>query len=106
MTFRKTSKTRDRRQPSPEFGIKKRSFIRASKENLERLGSLRFHCNLCKRWLPALAFYAQVSHPESEAADDTVYLARYEVKAEGFKGRETVVICEDCAESVGQGQVS
>jgi hypothetical protein len=50
-----------------------------------------------------LAFYAQVSHPESEAHDDAVYLERYEVKAEGFKGRETVVVCEDCAEDLGQG---
>ena len=102
MTYRKTRKTRARGQPSPEFGIKKRSYIRASKANLERLGSLRFHCNLCKRWLPALAFYTQVDHQESEAGDDAVYLARYEVKAEGFKGRETVVVCEDCAEDLGQ----
>ena len=103
MTYRKTRKTRARGQQSPEFGIKKRSYIRASKANLERLGSLRFHCNLCKRWLPALAFYAQVVHPESEASDDAAYLARYEVEAEGFKGRETVVVCEDCAEDLGQG---
>ena len=103
MTYRKTHKTRARGQPSPNFGIKKRSYIRASKANLDRLGSLRFHCNLCKRWLPALAFYAQVVHPESEASDDTVYLERYEVKVEGFKGRETVVVCDDCAADIGQG---
>lgn len=105
MTYRKTGKTRARGQPSPEFGIKKRSYIRASKENLNRLGSLRFHCNLCKRWLPALAFYAQVRHPEEEVSDDEVYLARYEVKTEGFKGRETVVACEDCAGDLGHAEV-
>ena len=103
MTFGKTPKTRAQLKPSPEFGIKKRSFIRASKERLASLNTLRFHCNLCKRWLPALAFYAQVEHPESEASDECVYLARYEVKAEGFKGRETVVVCQDCAADVGEG---
>jgi uncharacterized protein YjaG (DUF416 family) len=103
MTFGKTRKTRAHLKPPPEFGIKKRTFIRVSREKLESLNTLRFHCNLCKRWLPALAFYAQVEHPESEASDDAVYLVRYEVKAEGFKGRETVVVCEDCAEDIGQG---
>jgi hypothetical protein len=103
MTPRRTSKIRVHQRPSPEFGIKKRSFIRASKEKLESLHTLRFHCNLCKRWLPALAFYAQVEHPESKASDDAVYLERYEVKAEGFKGRETVVVCEDCAADIGGG---
>ena len=77
--------------------------IRVAKERFESLNTLRFHCNLCKRWLPALAFYTQVDHQESEAGNDEVYLARYEVKAEGFKGRETVVVCEDCAEDLGQG---
>jgi hypothetical protein len=75
-----------------------------SKENLESLKTLRFHCNLCKRWLPALGFYAQVAPPESEAYDDAIYLARYEVKAEGFEGRETVVVCEDCAADMNQGE--
>ena len=103
MSFRKTRSVQADQRPSPEFGIKKRSFIRASREKLKSLNTLRFHCNLCKRWLPALAFYAQVEPPESEASDDAVYLARYEIKAEGFKGRETVVVCEDCAADVGQG---
>ena len=102
MTPGKSDKIRAHQRPSRELGIKKRSFIRASKEKLESLNTLTFHCNLCKRWLPALAFYAQVEHPESEASD-AVYLARYEVKAEGFKGRETVVVCEDCAADIGQG---
>jgi hypothetical protein len=102
MTYRKTGKTQARGKPSPEFGIKKRSYIRASKANLERLARLRFHCNLCKNWLPALAFYTQVAHSENEVPDDAVYLARYEAKVEGFKGRETVVVCEDCAEDMSQ----
>ncbi len=103
MTFKKTRSIRAHQQPSPKYGTHSRKLIRVSKKNLESLSTLRFHCNLCKRWLPALAFYAQVPHPGSEASDDTGYLARYEVKAEGFKGRETVVICEDCAADIGKG---
>jgi len=98
MTKKRTSKIRSHRQPSPQIGIHRRNIICVSKSTLERLSTFRLHCNLCKRWLPALAFYAQVVHPEGEAAEDTVHLARYEVKAEGFKGRDTVVVCEDCAE--------
>lgn len=103
MTFRKTLSTRAHTKSSAKYGFHSRRLIRVSKEKLESLNTLRFHCNLCKRWLPALAFYAQVAHPESEASADAVYLARYEVKAEGFRGRETVVICEDCAADMGQG---
>ena len=102
MIFRKTRSLRAHQRPSPRHGIHSRKLIRVSKENLESLRTLRFHCNLCKRWLPALAFYAQAAHPESEASDDAIYLARYEVKAEGFEGRETVVVCEDCAADIGQ----
>jgi hypothetical protein len=50
-----------------------------------------------------LAFYAEVEDQASEASDSTVYLARYEVKVEGFKGRENVVVCKDCAVDMGQG---
>lgn len=100
MVFKKTHKTREHNKSSVKYGIHSRSLIRVSKEKLENLNTLRLHCNLCKRWLPALAFYAQVEHPEGETSGDAVYLERYEVKAEGFKGRETVVICEDCAEDV------
>ena len=103
MTFKKTRSIRTHQQPSPKHGIHSRRLMRVSKEKLEGLSTLRFHCNLCRRWLPALAFYTQVADPESEASDDAVYLARYEVKAEGFKGRETIVICEDCAADIGQG---
>jgi hypothetical protein len=103
MTFRKTRSIPAHKKPSPEYGIHSRKLIRVSKAKLESLNTLRFHCNLCKRWLPALAFYTQVEHQEGEASDDAVYLARYEVEAEGFKGRETVVVCEDCAMDVGQG---
>ena len=98
MTSKRTLKAKAQRQPSPEFGIHKHSFICASKETLERLSTYRLRCDLCKRWLAALAFYAQVGHTESEGVKDAVYLARYEVKAEGFKRRDTVVVCEDCAE--------
>jgi hypothetical protein len=103
MIFRKKRSVRAHQKPSPKHGIHSRRPIRVSKENLENLNAFRFHCNLCKRWLPASAFYAQVAHPESEASDDAVYLARYEVKAEGFKGRETVGVCADCAADIGQG---
>jgi len=103
MTFRKTRRIRAHKQPSPKYGIHRRRLIRVSKEKLESLNTLRFHCNLCKRWLPALAFYAEIAHHESEASDNAVYLARYEVKAEGFKGRENVVVCEDCAMDTAQG---
>ena len=103
MTSKKTRSIRAHPQPSPKYGIYSRRLIRVSKENLASLSTLRLHCNLCKRWLPALAFYAQVAHPESKAANDTIYLERYEVKAEGFKGRETIVVCEDCAADIGQG---
>jgi len=101
MVFRKTNKTPDHKKSSAKYGIHSRSIIRVSKEKLESLNTLRLHCDLCKRWLPALAFYAQVEHSDSETSGDAVYLERYEVKAEGFKGRETVVVCEDCAESIG-----
>ena len=103
MPFSKTRSTRAHKKSSAKHGIHSRRLIRVSKEKLETLNTLRFHCNLCKRWLPALAFYAQVAHSKSEASDDAVYLARYEIKAEGFKGRETVVSCEDCAADTGQG---
>ena len=102
MTFRKTRSIRAHKQSPPKYGIHSRRLIRVSKERFESLNTLRFHCNLCKRWLPALAFYAQVAHPESEASGDTVYLERYEVKVEGSKGREKVVICEDCAADMGE----
>jgi hypothetical protein len=98
MSYKRSRKTRAQRRPSAEFGIHERSFICVSKETLERLSTFRLRCNLCKRWLPALAFYAQVDRPESKSTQDVIYLARYEVKAEGFKGRHTVVVCEDCAE--------
>jgi hypothetical protein len=101
MTYKKTRSIRAHQQPSPKYGTHSRRLIGVSKEELESLNTLRFHCNLCKRWLPALAFYAQVAHPESEASEDAVYFERYEVKAEGFKGRETVVVCEDCAADLG-----
>jgi hypothetical protein len=103
MTSRKTRSIKTHQQTSPEYGIHSRRLIRVSKKNLERLSTLRFHCNFCKRWLPALAFYTQVAHAESEAANDAIHLERYEVKAEGFKGRETVVVCEECAVNLGQG---
>jgi len=103
MTSRKSRSLRVHRQLSPEPGIHSRRLIRVSKEKLSNLTTLRFHCNLCKRWLPALAFYAQLVHHESEASDDAVYLVRYEVKVEGFKGRETVVVCEDCTKDRGRG---
>jgi len=102
MTFRKISKTGTHKKSSAKYGIHSRRLIRISKEKLESLNTLRLYCNLCKRWLPALAFYAQVQATDSGASDDAAYLARYEVKAEGFKGRETVVICEDCAADIGQ----
>ena len=102
MTSKKTRSIRSHPQPSPKYGIYNRRLMRVSKEKLESLNTLRFRCNLCKRWLPALAFYAQVANPESEAANDAIYLERYEVKAEGFKGRETVVVCEECAADMGQ----
>ncbi|MCG6979961.1 MAG: hypothetical protein LJE88_00985 [Deltaproteobacteria bacterium] len=101
MAFRKTRKIHEYNKSSAKYGIHSRSLIRVSKEKLESLNTLRLHCNLCKRWLPALAFYAQVEQPEGETSSDAVYLERYEVKVEGFKGRETIVICEDCAEDVG-----
>lgn len=103
MAFRKRPSLRAHRQLSPKYGIHIRRLIRVSKEELEGLNTLRFPCNLCKHWLPALAFYAQVLHLGSEASDDSVCLERYEVKAEDFKGRETVVIFEDCAADIGQG---
>jgi hypothetical protein len=103
MTSRKTRSLRAQQQPSPKHGIHSRRLIRVSKEKLESLHTLRFHCNLCKRWLPALAFYAEVEDQGNEASDDAVYLARYEVNLEGFKGRENVVVCKDCAEDMGQG---
>ena len=103
MTYKKTRSIRVHQQPSPKYGIHSGKLIRVAKERFESLNTLRFHCNLCRRWLPALTFYAQVAPPESEASDDAVYLKRYEVKVEGFKGRETVVVCEDCAEDLGQG---
>ena len=103
MTFKKTRSMRACKKPSPKYGIHSRKLIRVAKERFESLNTLRFHCNLCKRWLPALAFYAQVAPPESEASEEAVYLERYEVKAEGFKGRETVVVCEECATDIGQG---
>jgi hypothetical protein len=102
MTSRKTRSIRAHQQPSPKYGIYSRRLIRVSKEKLESLNTLRFRCNLCKRWLPALAFYAQTDQPGNEAADDNIYLARHEVEAEGFKGRDTVVVCEDCAADMGQ----
>jgi hypothetical protein len=103
MTSRKTRSLRAQQKPSPKHGVHSRKLIRVSKEKLESLHTLRFHCNLCKRWLPALAFYAEVVDHASEASDDsTVYLARYEVKVEGFKGRENVVVCKDCAADRGQ----
>ena len=102
MTFRKTRSLRAQQQPSPKHGIRSRRLIRVSKENLESLTTLRFHCNRCRRWLPALAFYTQVGYPESAASDDAVYLARHEIKAESSKGHDTVVICEDCAEAIRQ----
>jgi hypothetical protein len=105
MIFRKTRSVRTHQQPSSKHGIHSRRLIRVSKENLENLNAFRFHCNLCKRWLPTSAFYAQVAHPEGEASDDAVYLARYEVKAEGFKGHETVGVCADCAKGIDQGKI-
>ena len=105
MKYREIRKTRTQQRPSPRHGIYSRRLIRLSKENRQNLKTLRFHCNLCKRWLPAIAFYAEVTHPESESSDDAAYLERYEVKAEGFKGRESVVICQDCATDIGQGEV-
>lgn len=102
MTSRKTRSLRVPQKPSPKHGVHSRKLIRVSKEKLESLNTLRFHCNLCKRWLPALAFYAEVTDDASEASDGAVYLARYEVKVEGFKGRENVVVCKDCAADLGQ----
>jgi len=102
MSFRKIGKTGTHEKSSARHGIHSRRLIRISREKLDSLNTLRLYCNLCKRWLPALAFYAQVQHADSEASDGAAYLARYEVKAEGFKGRETVVICEDCAADIGQ----
>jgi hypothetical protein len=102
MTFRKIGKTGTHKKSPARHGIHSRRLIRISREKLENLNTLRLYCNLCKRWLPALAFYAQVQHADSEASDGAAYLARYEVKAEGFKGRETVAICEDCAADIGQ----
>jgi hypothetical protein len=102
MTFTKTDKAGTHKKSSAKYGVHSRSLIRISREKLESLNTLRLYCNFCKRWLPALAFYTQVAHSHSEASDDAVHLARYEVKAEGFKGRETVVICEDCAADIGQ----
>lgn len=101
MTFKKTPSVGVRKQTAAKYGIHSRRLISVSKEHLESLSTLRLHCNLCKRWLPALAFYAQVEHPDSKSADEVIYLERYEIKAEGFKGRETVVICEDCAAETG-----
>jgi hypothetical protein len=103
MIFRKARRILAHQQPPPKHGIHSRRLIRVSKENLENLNAFRFHCNLCKRWHPASAFYAQVAHPEGEASDDAVYLARYEVKAEGFKEREAVGVCAYCAKGIDQG---
>ena len=97
MISKKAREVKVQRQPSPQFEIHNHSFICVSKETLERLSTYRLRCELCKRWLAALAFYAQVGHTESEGVKDAVYLARYEVKVEGFKGCDTVAVCEDCA---------
>ena len=102
MSFRKTRSIKAHKQPSPKYGVHSRRLICVPKERLESLNTLRFHCNLCKRWLPAQAFYARVADPKSEVSDDAVHLERYEVKVEGFKGRETIVVCEDCAEGMDQ----
>jgi hypothetical protein len=103
MNSRKTRSLRAQQKPSPKHGVHSRRLIRVSKEKLESLNTLRFHCNLCKRWLPALKFYAEVEDQGSETPDNAVYLARHEIKVEGFKGRENVVVCEDCAVDMGQG---
>jgi hypothetical protein len=102
MNSRKTRSLRAQQKPSPKHGVHSRKLIRVSKEKLESLNTLRFHCNVCKRWLPALAFYAEVKDQGKEASDDAVYLARHEVKVEGLKGQEKVVVCEDCAKDMGQ----
>ena len=94
----KPDSARTDEQSSARLGVHTSRLICVSKDNLERLSTFRFHCERCNRWLPALAFYAKVSDPESETMNETVYLARLEVKVKGFKGLQQIGVCEDCAE--------
>jgi hypothetical protein len=103
MNTMKTSKVRTDERPSTRLGVQTPRLICVSKDNLERLSTFRFHCCLCNRWLPALTFYAKVSDPESETINETIYLARHEVKEKGIKGHQIIGVCEECARRVDQG---
>ena len=98
MTTMKTVNVRTDEQSSRSFVVHNSRLICVSKDNLERLNAFRFHCGQCSRWLPALSFYSKVVDPESETMNETVYLARHEVKEKGFKGLQQIGVCEDCAE--------
>jgi hypothetical protein len=108
MTLKKTHRIRVQQRPSQRVGVHSRALIRASKENMNRLGALSFYCNQCARWLPALAFYEEVTLSESDLQQEggipngALYLARYELKAEGLKGHDRMTVCEDCAERANQ----
>jgi hypothetical protein len=103
MNTMKTSKVRSDERSSRRLGVQTSRLICVSKDNLERLSTFRFHCERCNRWLPALAFYAKVSDLESETINETIYLARHEVKEKGIKGSQLIGVCEECARRVDQG---
>ena len=99
----KTSKVRSDERSSTALGVQTSRLICVSRDNLERLRTFRFHCERCNHWLPALAFYAKVSDPESETINETIYLARHEVKEKGVKGSQLIGVCEECARRVDKG---
>ena len=104
MTTMKTGNVRtEEKRSSARLGVDTSRLICVSKDNLERLSNFRFHCDRCKRWLPALAFYAKVIDPESETIHQTVYLARHVVKEKCFKGLQLICVCQDCARLPAQG---
>jgi len=98
MTTIKTDCAGTAEQSSAGLGVHTSRLICVSRDNLERLSTFKFHCGQCRRWLPALAFYAKVIDPESETMSETVYLARHGVKVKGFKGLHQIGVCKDCSE--------
>lgn len=103
MTNIKTDSARTDEQSPARLGVDTSRLICVSRDNLERLSTFRFHCDQCKRWLPALAFYAKVVDHESETMSETIYLARHGVKVKGFKELHQIGVCKDCAERPDSG---